>query len=53
MTSEIIITKQMADELLKARTQGEKKMDIQEYLCKVVNNQFCLLYPCTKVTTSL
>lgn len=53
MTSEFNMTKLMADELLKARKNSEKKMDTQEYLCKVINEQFCLLYPCTKVTISL
>jgi hypothetical protein len=43
----------MAKILLKERRNEEKKMRPQEYLIKYVNEQFDLLYPCTKVNTSL
>lgn len=41
--------KAMADALLKERKDGDKKMRPQEYLVKVVNDNFGLLYNCTKV----
>lgn len=39
----------MKKELLKARKGADKKADRQAYLCKVVNEEFGLLYPVTKV----
>lgn len=47
------MSKEMAAELLKNRKGDEKKKDNQEYLVKVVNEQFCLRLPVTKVITSL
>ena len=41
--------KAMADALLKERKDGDKKMRPQEYLVKVVNDNFGLLRTCTKV----
>ena len=41
--------KAMADALLKDRKDGDKKLRPQEYLVKVVNDNFGLLYNCTKV----
>lgn len=51
--SEYNMTKEMAEDLLKTRKGEDKKMDNQEYLCKVVNEQFGLMYECVKVNTSL
>ena len=53
MYSEYNMSPLMAKELLNSRKPGEKKMDPHDYLCKVVNEQFGLLYPCIKVNTSL
>lgn len=39
----------MAKEFLKNRTEEEKKMHLNDFLCKVVNEQFGLLYNCVKV----
>ena len=47
------ITKEMAAELLKNRKGDEKKKDNQEYLVKVVNEQFGLRLPVTRVITTL
>ena len=47
------MTKEMAMELLKSRKGDEKKKDNQEYLVKVVNEQFGLRLPVTKVFTTL
>ena len=41
--------KAMADAILKDRKDGDKKLRPQEYLVKFVNEQFGLLYNCTKV----
>ena len=41
----------MADALLKERRDDEKKMRPQEYLVKVVNEHFGLLYNCSRVIT--
>lgn len=43
----------LARELLKLRKADEKKMKPQDYLCKVVNEQFNLKDTCTKVNTTL
>ena len=43
----------MAMELLKNRKGDEKKADNQAYLVKVVNEQFGLRLPVTKVYTTL
>lgn len=47
------MSKEMAIELLKNRKGDEKKKDNQEYLIKVVNEQFGLRLPVTKVFTTL
>ena len=47
------MSKEMAMELLKNRKGDEKKKDNQEYLINVVNEQFGLRLPVTKVFTSL
>lgn len=47
------ITKEMAMELLKNRKADEKKMDTQDYLVKVINEQFGLRLPVTRVITTL
>ena len=47
------MSKEMAMELLKSRKGDEKKKDNQEYLVNVVNEQFGLRLPVTKVFTSL
>lgn len=44
---------EMAKALLATRKGDEKKMRPQEYLGKVVNEQFCLRLPVTKVFTML
>lgn len=43
----------MAKALLKERKDREKKMPPQEYLVQVVNEQFGLMYPVIKVSTTL
>lgn len=47
------MTKEMAMELLKNRKGDEKKKDNQEYLVKVVNEQFGLRLPVTNVFITL
>ena len=47
------MSKEMAAELLKNRKGDDKKKDNQEYLVKVVNEQFGLRLPVTKVFTTL
>ena len=47
------MSKTMADELLKARKNSEKKMDPQTYLVKYVNEQLCLRLPVQRVFTTL
>ena len=47
------MSKEMATELLKARKGSDKNMDPQAYLVKVVNEQYCLRLPVTKVFTTL
>ena len=47
------MTKEMALDLLKNRKGDEKKKDNQEYLVKVVNEQFGLKWPVSKVNTTL
>ena len=44
---------QMARELLKNRKGDEKKKNDQEYLVQIVNEQFGLRLPVTKVFTTL
>ena len=44
---------EMATELLKLKKGTEKNMDNQEYLIKIVNEQFGLRLPVTKVFTTL
>lgn len=41
--------KEMALGLLRAREKEEKKMDIQEYLCKIVNDHYGLKGYCVEV----
>ena len=41
--------KTMAQELLKARKGGEMKMQPNDYLCKIVNENFGLMYNCVRV----
>ena len=47
------MSKEMAMELLKNRKGDEKNKDNQEYHVKVVNEQFSLRLPVTKVFTTL
>ena len=47
------MSKEMATELLNNRKGDEKKMSNQEYLVKVVNEQFRLRLPVIKVFTTL
>lgn len=47
------MSEQMARELLRSRKGAEKNMPPQEYLVKVVNEQFNLRLPVTKVFTTL
>lgn len=47
------MTKEMAMDLLKSRKGDERKIDNQKYLVKVVNEQFGLRLPVTKVFTTL
>lgn len=39
----------MAREFLKNRSAEDKKLNPNEYLCRIVNEQFGLLYNCVKV----
>ena len=41
--------KAMAQELLKARKGSEMKMQPNDYLCKIVNENFGLMYNCVRV----
>ena len=41
----------MADAFLKARKGDDKKMQPMDYLVKVVNDEFDLLYKCVRVIT--
>lgn len=43
--------KEMADAYLKARKGNDKKMRPNDYLVKVVNEEFNLLYKCVRVIT--
>lgn len=43
----------MAKELLKNRKGNDAKMNPQDYLIKVVNEQFGLKYPVSRVATTL
>jgi hypothetical protein len=47
------MSKEMAAELLKNRKGTDKNMNPQDYLVKVVNEQFGLRLPVTKVFTTL
>ena len=47
------MSKEMAAELLKTRKGTDKNMNPQDYLLKVVNEQFGLRLPVTKVYTTL
>ena len=47
------MSKEMATELLNSRKGTDKNMNPQDYLVKVVNEQFCLRLPVTKVFTTL
>lgn len=47
------MSKEMATELLKARKGTDKNMNPQDYLVKIVNEQFGLRLPVTKVFTTL
>ena len=47
---EYIMPRLMADELLNTRKGQDKNMDPQNFLVKVVNEDFGLLYNCTQVT---
>ena len=43
------MTKEMANELLKARKGADKNLRPQDYLIKHINEEFGLLYNCVKV----
>lgn len=43
------MSKAMAQGFLSARKSEDKKLTDQEYLCKCVDEQFRLLYPCVEV----
>lgn len=47
---EYIMSKEMADYYIKQRKGEDKKANIQQYLCKIVNTEFGLKGECTKVT---
>ena len=47
------MNKDMATDLLKTRKGSDRNMDPQAYLIKVVNEQFGLRLPVTKVYTTL
>lgn len=47
------MSKDMANDLLKTRKGTDKNMNPQDYLLKVVNEQFGLRLPVTKVYTTL
>ena len=47
------MSKEMAIELLKTRKGTDKNMNPQDYLVKIVNEQFGLRLPVTKVFTTL
>ena len=47
------MSKEMAIELLKNRKGDEKNMNPQDYFVKIVNEQFGLRLPVTKVFTTL
>lgn len=40
---------EMAKQMLKARKGNDLKMKPNDFLCKVVNEQFGLMYNCVKV----
>lgn len=46
---EYTMSKTMAQELLKSRKAEEKKMKPNDYLCKVINEQFGLMGTCSIV----
>ena len=43
------MTKEMANAYLNARKGEEKKKHPQEYLCRIVNNEFGIKGTCTRV----
>ena len=43
------MTKELADSYLKNRSGKDSNMKAQEYLCKIVDEQFGLKAKCTKV----
>lgn len=47
------MTAEMAKEILKTRKGMDAKMHPQEYLCKVVNENFSIKGNCVKVSTDL
>lgn len=47
------MSQELANEILKNRKGDSKKMNPQEYLINYVNEQFGLMLPVTKVSTSL
>lgn len=47
---EYVMSKEMAKNLLDNRNDLEKKMRPQEYLCKIVNEQFGIMGTCSKVS---
>ena len=38
-----------AKELIKLKKGEDRSLSDQQYLCKVVNKTYCLLYPCIEV----
>lgn len=48
---EYVMSKTLAEQLLKDRKGDEKKMDNQKYLIKIVNEQFGVMGTCFKVST--
>ena len=50
---EYVMSKALADQLLKDRKGDGKKMDNQKYLVKIVNEQFGIMGTCFKVSTTL
>lgn len=46
---EYTMSKTMAQELLKSRKAEEKKMKPNDYLCKVINEQFGLMGTCSVI----
>ena len=47
---EYLMSEAVAEDYLKTRKGEDKKLQPQDYLIKVVNEEYGLMYNCTKVT---